>query len=44
MLEVFNPYNEPVGSVKSCNIKDINEAVKKLRTYNFDLGAYEKQF
>jgi len=43
MLEVFNPYNkEPVGSVKSCNIKDINEAVKKLRTYNFDLGAYER--
>ena len=43
MLEVFNPYNnELVGSVKSCNIKDIDEAVEKLRTYNFDLGAYER--
>ena len=43
MLKVTNPYtNEIVGSVKSCTVEDIDIAVNKLKSYKFDLGAFER--
>ncbi len=43
MLEVINPYTkEVVGSVKSCTVKDIDIAINKLKSYKFDLSAFDR--
>lgn len=43
MLDIYSPYsNKVVGSVKSCSIEDINNAVEELRKYKFNINGFER--
>ena len=43
MLKIYSPYsNEVVGSVKSCTVEDINDAVGLLKKYKFEINGYER--
>jgi aldehyde dehydrogenase (NAD+) len=43
MLNIVNPYTKDiVGSVKSCSIQDVDIAINKLKSYKFDLSAFER--